>query len=147
MLNDKQLEQFLSGIDAFAGISSETMHKLVSSIEERSCQPGEVVVCQDARGTELCIVLEGELLVTITEKPNNDDGQVVPAVREVVTLSKGDLFGEIGVISGMDSSATVAATAEGCRILTLGERKLHEQVLHNSPTLAAGLLRSMKRYL
>ncbi len=147
MLNDEELAQFLKGIEAFDGVSDGTIAKLVAAFEERPCHPGEVVICQDARGKELCVVLEGELLVTIAQKSTDEEGEVTQTSREVATLKKGNLFGEIGVISGMESSATVSASMEGCRILALGERALHDQVLRNSPTLASGLLRSMKRYL
>lgn len=147
MLDEKELSQFLSGIEAFSGVSPGTMAKLVAAFHERPCHPGEVVICQGARGTELCIVVEGELSVTIAEQGGADGEGAVQTVREVATLKAGDIFGEIGVVSGTEASATVSATMAGCRILTLGERELHDQVLRNSPTLAAGLLRSMKRYL
>ncbi len=145
MLNDEQLKQFLSEIEAFSGVSPETINKLQKAFHERPCQPGEIVISQGARGTELCVVVEGELSVTIDEAAVMDEGGETS--RVVATLKKGDLFGEIGVISGMRSSATVFASTEGCRILALGERALHDQVLRNSPALASGLLRSMKRYL
>lgn len=147
MLNEEELGQFLVGIEAFSDVSDGTIAKLVAAFEERVCHPGEVVICQDARGKELCIVLEGEMLVTIAEKGEDDAGQMVQISREASTLKRGDIFGEIGVISGMESSATVCASMQGCRILVMGGRKLHEQVLRNSPALASGLLRSMKRYL
>lgn len=146
-MDEQQLSQFLSGIEAFSGVSPATMAKLVAAFHERPCHPGEVVICQGARGTELCIVVEGELSVTIAEQGGAGGGGAVQTVREVATLKAGDIFGEIGVVSGTQASATVSATMEGCRILTLGERELHAQLLRDSPTLAAGLLRSMKRYL
>lgn len=145
MLEEKQVKEFLSGIEAFSGVSPETLDKLASAFHERDCHPGEVVICQGARSSELCVVVEGEMVVTIDEKAGDEgDGETI---REVATLKSGTVFGEIGVISGMEASATVSASMEGCSILALGERKLHDQVLRNSPNLAAGLLRSMKRYL
>ena len=149
MLEEKQVQEFLRGIEAFSGVSLETLDKLALAFHERACHPGEVVICQGARSSELCVVVEGELVVTIAEKAGDEDGgeTVRETVREVATLKPGTLFGEIGVISGMEASASVSASMEGCRILALGERELHEQVLRNSPKLAAGLLRSMKRYL
>ncbi|MCF6312578.1 MAG: cyclic nucleotide-binding domain-containing protein [Verrucomicrobiales bacterium] len=147
MLNEEELGQFLRGIEAFADVSDTAIAKLVDAFEERVCHPGEVVICQDALGKELCIVLEGEMLVTIAEKGEDETGQAVQTSRVGPTLKRGDIFGEIGVISGMESSATVCASMEGCSILVMGGRKLHEQVLRNSPALASGLLRSMKRYL
>jgi len=147
MLDEKELSQFLSGIEAFSGVSPETLAKLVSAFDERLCNPGEVVICQGARGTELCIVVEGELSVTIADPGGAGGEEAVRKVREVATLKAGDIFGEIGVVSGTEASATVSAAMGGCRILTLGERALHDRILRTSPTLAAGLLRSMKRYL
>lgn len=145
MLEEKQVQEFLKGIEAFSGVSPETLDKLEAAFHERVCHPGEVVICQGARSTELCVVVEGELVVTISEKTDGEDSGETS--REVATLKTGAVFGEIGVISGMEASATVSASMEGCRILALGERELHDQVLRNSPNLAAGLLRSMKRYL
>ncbi len=145
MLEEKQVQEFLSGIEAFSGVSPETLDKLASAFHERVCHPGEVVICQGARSSELCVVVEGELVVTIAD--TSLAGESGETKREVATLKAGTVFGEIGVISGMDASATVSASMEGCRILALGERDLHDQVLRNSPNLAAGLLRSMKRYL
>ncbi len=147
MLEKKQLHEFLSDIDTFSEVSPETLDKLVSAFHERSCHPGEVVICQGARNTELYIVVEGEMLVSIVDEVKDEEGVINEMKREVGALKAGDLFGEIGVISGMEASATVAASMEGCRVLALEERELHDQVLRNSPNLAAGLLRSMKRYL
>lgn len=145
MSEENKFRQFLSGVDAFSEVSPETLDKLAAAFRERVCHPGEVVICQGARSSELFIVIEGELVVTIAEAGETEDDS--ETTREVATLKKGTLFGEIGVISGMQASATVSAAMEGCRILALGERELHDQVLRNSPNLAAGLLRSMKRYL
>lgn len=145
MLNEEQMQQFLNEIEAFSGVSLGTIGKLQKAFHERPCQPGEVVISQGERGKALCVVVEGELSVTIAEATAIGGGG--EARRVLATLKRGDLFGEIGVISGMNSSATVSASMEGCRILVLGERALHDQVLRNSPALASGLLRSMKRYL
>jgi len=144
MLEEKQVSQFLGGIDAFSEVSTETLDKLASAFHQRSCSPGEVVIRQGTRSTELCIVVEGELSVSVFVQENPDVSEAAP---EIARLKSGDLFGEIGVISGMQASATVSAATEECQILALEERELHDQVLPNSPNLAAGLLRSMKRYL
>ncbi len=68
MSEDKELRQFLSGIEAFSEVSPETMDKLAAAFSERVCHPGEVVICQGARSSELFLVLDGELAVTIAEE-------------------------------------------------------------------------------
>ena len=121
MAEKSRVHEFLSSIEAFSQVSPETLDKLASAFHERSCHPGEVVICQGARSKDLCLVLEGELSVTVKDDVSEDHSQELEEEaggnadtgREVAILKPGDLFGEIGVVSGIQASATVAASMEG----------------------------------
>ncbi len=90
---------FLDGLDA------DDIAGLIVSTELRRFSKGDVVVAEGTPGSELFIVTRG-IFDVMTEGPGGD------RVR-VGTLTVGDFFGEVSLITGKPRVATVIAETDG----------------------------------
>lgn len=79
--------------------------QLASRVNRRRYGAGEVIVKQGEEADSFYIVVEGQVDV-VRERPNRP-------LQPIATLSKGDYFGEIGLVEGVERTATVQASQEG----------------------------------
>ena len=106
-----QLHQnVLESCPLFQGMTRSQVKKLVLISEVREVGPGEAVVTEGEEGDEMFVILEGEVEV-LKQQP---DGEV----RQVVTMSPGDVFGETALVTHLPRTATVSTLGEG-RLLVL----------------------------
>ena len=96
----RALENHLRGVPMFADLSSEFMEHLKKSIEFEQFSPGQVIVQQGQAADSFYLVRIG--FVKVTE--NYAGGEMVLAY-----LSRGDYFGEIGLLGGGVRTASCTA--------------------------------------
>ncbi len=90
----------LGRVPLFAELSGRQRRKLAASFRERTFRPGTDVVRQGSMsGMGFFVVTDGEAAVSV-------DGV------EVATLSAGDHFGELALITRAERTATVTARTE-----------------------------------
>lgn len=89
----------LRRVELLRSLDEEEIRKLSESVHVRVFGPGETVVRQGDEGESLFLVRQGTLEVRI-------DGTVVGK------LGKGDLFGEMSLLTGEKRTATVSAAGE-----------------------------------
>jgi len=87
----RALENHLRGVPMFADLSPEFIEHLKESVELQRFAPGQVIVQQGARAGSFYLVRIG--FVKVSE--NYPGGELVLAY-----LSRGDYFGEIGLLGG-----------------------------------------------
>jgi small-conductance mechanosensitive channel len=114
----------LHHVELFRDLDESDLGELAKSMQTRTIGRGSVVVRAGEQGRSLFVVVEGVLEVR---------GE--PGV--IATLSAGDVFGEMSLLTGDPRSANVAATAEA----TLYEISDHQlrPILHRRPELAEAL--------
>jgi predicted RND superfamily exporter protein len=100
----------LESCSLFQGMTRSQVKKLVLISDVREVGPGEAVVTEGEEGDEMFVVLEGEVEV-LKQQP---DGQV----RQVVTMSPGDVFGETALVTHLPRTATVSTLGK-VRLLVL----------------------------
>jgi predicted RND superfamily exporter protein len=100
----------LESCSLFQGMTRSQVKKLVLISDVREVGPGEAVVTEGEEGYEMFVVLEGEVEV-LKQQP---DGQV----RQVVTMSPGDVFGETALVTHLPRTATVSTLGK-VRLLVL----------------------------
>jgi CRP-like cAMP-binding protein len=93
---------------------------------------GETVVRQGEEGDSLFVVLAGSLEVEVDQ-------------RNVGSLSRGDFFGEMSLLTGEKRRATVRTIGE-VRLLEISKAAL-EPVIRAHPSVAEGLTTSLERRL
>ena len=75
---------------------------------------GDVVFEEGSTGRELFVVLDGQIDIV---KKNGDSKTVI------VTLSKGEFFGEMAVIDGSARSATAVSAAPKTRVMRINHAR------------------------
>ncbi|HEV3472663.1 MAG TPA: cyclic nucleotide-binding domain-containing protein [Actinomycetota bacterium] len=134
----------LRDLTIFKEASAADLAALASSAEERSYPPRTDVIREGRIPTHLYAVRSGTLEVWST----GESGEA----RKINTLTEGDHFGEIGLIEGMPSTATVR-TATDCVLLRVPAADFL-RVVSDAPHLmqpllervAGGLARSHPSY-
>lgn len=88
----------------FAGMNAEEIAGLIQSTGRRSYTAGDVLIEEGQQGNHLSLVTRGILKV----ETKGADGRAVM----VGTLTVGDVFGEVAVLTGRPRTATVTADSE-----------------------------------
>ena len=95
-------EQLLAGVSIFRMLSREERRGLAESARPLALGPMERFVIQDTEGTSLFVVADGEVEVVL-RRPG------MPDLR-VATLGRGEVIGEMSLLTGEPRAATVRAT-------------------------------------
>lgn len=93
--------RFLAGLDVFAGASDADLRRLALSADEEVCAAGTDVIREGRIPTHFYAVRAGSL--EVWSRGESEESS------KINTLGVGDHFGEIGLIEGMPSTATVRA--------------------------------------
>jgi len=112
----------LRGVPLFADCSEEQLSEIAGLAEELTLAAGHELTHQGHRGGLFVVILHGTAEVHVGDE----------VVR---TLGPGDFVGEISIVVGGRSSATVVATSQ-VRALILAEADFRH-VLQHSPSLQA----------
>lgn len=128
------VKERLSGLPIFATASLEEIERLAGVAQEARFSAGRRVIREGRIPSHLYVVLAGELEVWTT----GDRGDAEELVN---TLGPGDHFGEVGLIEGMPSTATVK-TVGPCTLLRLSAPVFLE-VAAASPGVNAAIIRSV----
>lgn len=126
-----EVVELLGGLDIFAGASRDALRSLASVSEMSDHAAGEDIIRERRIPTNFYVVQSGTLEVWSSGESGAD-------ARKINTLTDGDHFGEIGLIEGMPSTATVRS-ASACRLLRIPAPDFME-VVSGSPELASTLL-------
>jgi CRP-like cAMP-binding protein len=97
--------QILSTIDLFRHLSPDALNMLAIQMKTVHFQPLDKVVSMGSEGDAMYVIIEGFLDVYVHNQAENKDFRVS-------TLSAGQFFGEIGLLTGKPRTATVIAATE-----------------------------------
>ncbi len=103
----------------------------------RSVPPGTVVFQEGQVGSEMYVVIDGE--VEISKRTSSS------AQKTLITLKKGDIFGEMSLIERKSRSATATAVTQ-TRLLVLNEH-LFFAMIDRNPDFAAKMIRVLSERL
>lgn len=122
----------LANVPLFERCSRSDLAKIAAIAHETDFPPATAVVSEGEVGSEMFIVLEGEV-------------DVRRGGRKLATLRKGDFFGEVALITGSARTATVT-TCTQLRALVIG-RNDFRKLLYDSPALQFKLLQEVAERL
>jgi CRP/FNR family transcriptional regulator, cyclic AMP receptor protein len=124
--------EMLRRVPLFAGLDSKELESIAATMRERTFRAGDTVVQEGATGAGFFVVEDGHAEVTVGGESRG-------------TLSAGDHFGEIALLTGSDRTATIVATTDlHCYGLTPWDFK---PLVENNPSIAWKLLQSMAERL
>ncbi len=127
-LSNAEKTALLVRLPLFAGISADSLSRLVGAAGEQSFDTGQIVVRQGQVGTGLYVIVSGSV-------------RVVRGGNELATLKAGDFFGELSVIDQQPRNASVEAV-EPTDCLALASWDLLG-LLESDPALALNLIRGL----
>lgn len=128
----------LRGLGIFSGASDASFDILVRGAEERDYPPGTDVIKEGRIPARFYFVRVGVLDIYTTGESGTEP-------RKINSLQEGDYFGEIGIVEGMPSTATVR-TATACRLLSVRAPDFLE-ALTESPALTRTFLEKIRGHL
>jgi small-conductance mechanosensitive channel len=116
----------LGRVEFFDQLADEDRARLAAGLRDAPFAAGEVMTRQGDEAHWLYLILEGEALVTV-----RGDGGLE---RQVARLGRGNLFGEMSLLTGAPRSATVVAITDvECYRL---DKAVFKEVLKDRPELA-----------
>lgn len=122
----------LAKVPLFEQCSRRQLAKIAAIAHEVECPAATPVVREGDAGSELFIVVHGEV-------------DVRSRARRVATLREGSFFGEIAVITGSPRTATVT-TGTPMRALVIASRDFRK-LLQDSPDIQFKVLQEVSRRL
>ena len=120
--------ELLRHVPLFAGLSKRELEQLGRIADELDLPAGQVLIKEGARGLEFFVLAEGA--VSVAQKG-----------RRVRTLSTGDFFGEIALVTDVPRTSTVT-TESAVRVLVLTKRDF-QRVLREHPSIQGKVLEAL----
>ena len=111
----------------FAAYPADQRRELMAEFKSRSFAPGEVILQQGKKGNGLYVLLHGKVEVTRSEKGVDEP---IPLAE----LGSGDIFGEMSLLTGNPTNATVTAL-EDAFVLRLSKKRFDELMLGTGPVI------------
>lgn len=137
LLKVKINEATVRNSQLFKGMKLSELKKVVLMGVLREFKQGEVIVQQGTHGREMYLILEGDADVRMDKKGSEGS--------EVKKLTRGDIFGEIGFITGEPRSANVVAVGT-VNVLQIDDRSLLN-VKERFPRIGAKLFYNLSSIL
>ena len=124
--------ELIKNAPLFASCSKRELADVASLADELDLPEGRPLIRQGERGREFFVLLEGEAEVTRDGTP-------------MATMTAGDFFGEIALVSDAPRTATVTATTP-VRVLVVTDRAFRS-LLERSPQIQLKVLRALAERL
>jgi serine/threonine protein kinase len=132
-----RIEKMLAAMPFFESLSPEDRYKIAAYTEEHSFGSGEEIFRQGDPGSAMYVVLEGGVEIRFEHSKEKSE--------RIVTLSPGEIFGEISVFN--DTPRTAGAwSIDGCRLLVITKEDMDWLLLKN-PSIALNMIRLLSRRL
>jgi CRP-like cAMP-binding protein len=121
--------QALRGIEIFSPLSPSELERVATGVRVERYSAGETVLHQGDPGDSFFVIKEGEVEVSLGDCQKD---------RRVLThLGKGNIFGEMSLLTGEARSANIIALTD-CEFLVL-DKKGFQDILTANPTIARAL--------
>jgi CRP/FNR family transcriptional regulator, cyclic AMP receptor protein len=117
---------FLRSIPLFSTLSDAELESIAPAFTLKTYLRNQVVFLEEETGNYMYIVLAGKVKVT---KSTQDGRESILAIHRA-----GDFFGEMSLLDGKTSPATVTAM-EDSRIASIGRADFHAHLLRNNTVL------------
>ncbi|MFO7167017.1 MAG: Crp/Fnr family transcriptional regulator [Chloroflexota bacterium] len=125
--------EYLRAVPAFSGLSDAQLQMLARSVGERSFARGAPIFHQGSRGSELYIIVHGQVQIFTTSEAGQE--------LTLRIMCAGDFFGELALLDGLPRSAGARAM---CKTSTLTlSRAAFLHTINTCPPIAAAILEVM----
>lgn len=133
------IPKFLRKIRVFDNFSENELRILTKFLHHRKFSPGETIFKQGELGVGFYLIFSGYTDVIIDpiagDTSNNN-------TRHILTLEKGDYFGELALLQETSVRNASAISRQGCELLGIFKPDI-EELINAYPLIAAKLLQSV----
>ena len=126
----------LQRVSMFSEVDPEDLERIAALTSERHYDPGELIFAWGAEGTEMLVIVKGEVTVS-----RQGEGSFRP-----IALRSGEHVGELALLRGRPRSADVIAGPDGVHGLILKGAELHA-ILDERPEVALAMLATLAERL
>ncbi|HAA57795.1 MAG TPA: hypothetical protein DCE42_23715 [Myxococcales bacterium] len=121
-----QIASFLKEIEIFQGLSDISAERLAKRVELQTFEAQKLILRRGAPGDRMYVIYEGEVRIPIVD----EHGQM----RFITHLHKGQVFGEMALLTGDPRNADVVANTD-CTCLVISKDTL-EDLIQSYPEVA-----------
>jgi len=125
----QEILQSLRGIEIFSPLNSSELERVASQVRVERYSGQEMVLRQGAPGDSFFVIKEGEVEVSL--------GDRLEGRRIIARLGKGNIFGEMSLLTGEARSANITAVTD-CEFLVL-DKEGFQDILTANPMIAHAL--------
>jgi CRP/FNR family transcriptional regulator len=123
---DKNLIRFLEKIELLASLTEEELHLISAKFIIKQIKKNETILYEEDTNNFMYMILSGKLKVV---QATSDGKEIILAIHQ-----SGETFGEISLIDGKTSPATVIA-AEDSLIVLIPKKDFHKILANHSKVL------------
>jgi CRP/FNR family transcriptional regulator, cyclic AMP receptor protein len=135
------LATLLKQIDIFFDLSPAQLKMIADLCEERRCQAGETICEENSAGSELFIIVQGEVEIKVNPAVISPETAAQNQLETIATLRRGQSFGEIALVDqGLRTATAICATET--QLLVLPYRQL-TALCEANPPLGYHLMRNL----
>ncbi len=135
------IPRFLRRIGVFKNLSENELRILSKYLHHRKFNPGETIFKQGDLGVGFYLLFSGYTDI-IVEPTANDSSTEEANSRHILTLEKGDYFGELALLQDISVRNASAISRQGCEVLGIFKPDI-EDLINSYPLIAAKLLQSV----
>ena len=129
MASEPRVQTLLASVDLFHGLADSHLDAIAALTKRHTFEPGRMVIRQDDPSDSLHLVESGTFEVFYWD-------DLLRIERPFNSLTRGDVFGEMGVLSGEPRSASVRCRDAGATII-LGKEDFLAFLNEHSPAAVA----------
>ncbi|MGQ9707130.1 MAG: Crp/Fnr family transcriptional regulator [bacterium] len=128
---------YIKRVPIFEGLDEVTLNSIIDFVYENEFEKGEIIIHYQSKGTKLFIIVSGTVKVLI---PNPDGREKILAL-----LGEGECFGELSILDGEPTSATVEAIEKTHVLIIDGEDFI--ELLCENPDFCLNIIRILTKRL
>jgi len=110
---------FLKDVALFQGLTDEQIEKVAAICREETYQKGQVILQERSVGDEMYVITQGMVEILLEPGRVTPEALAAPEPTPILSLGKGQVFGEMGLVDQGARSATVRCVADDTRLLAI----------------------------
>jgi CRP-like cAMP-binding protein len=135
------IPRFLRKMGVFSNFSENELRIFAKFLHHRKFSPGETIFKQGELGVGFYLIFSGYTDIVVDSiSPESNEGQ--GGNRHILTLEKGDYFGELALLQETSVRNGSAISRQGCELLGIFKPDV-EELINTYPLIAAKLLQSV----
>ena len=112
--------------DIFHNLANTQLEMVESICQECSYKKGQIIIEESSQGTELYVILNGEVEILAQINLRSARSKKEPAYQAIARFERGQSFGEIALVDEGLRSAAVRAAGRNTKLLAIERDKLLE---------------------